>query len=534
MSKTKNISIIDLQNKLNTLSLTEVLNLLDSYSNKTGIDTSSEKKRLITNDLQSKLLENNINTNCPHCGSSNKIRKGTQGNSIRFLCKDCNKYSTLFTNTLLEKTKYPWEVWIKVLEMTINYLSLDDMVTVLKKDYKLTSIDRRTVMYWRHKLIHALAEMPMPKLNGVVQIDETFMRESQKGEKELVSFIKDEDRLPRYGWKPSQYGVMGPEWCTITTMVDLKGYCVCKVSGLGKLTVETFTDLFDSHLDNPSFICTDANKVYKQYCNVKGIPLYIRPSNYFHIIKKNGYETPDWSNPTKAKTTEENNTKILTKLYKEQLIDYIVNREELTYKEFNELKNANSLSLARVNELHHEIKEHLNHHMRNVSTKYLSDYVGFFTYIRNWRVTNGYYPSSLQDAESIFIEILKGKSNYTIKEQKETKLEIKKPSDKYIKLLEEKTKQIRANTKNPYFKYDNEDNVIGFDKRKYLEDLPKYKLEKLCSIYKIPHKWAKYCKISELLKQADLDTEIENLIIEYRHYLKDDEQKAKESYSKYA
>ena len=198
------------------------------------------------------------------------------------------------------------------------------------------------------------------------------------------------------------------------------------------------------------------------------------------------------------------------------------------------MKNANSLSLARVNELHNEIKEHLNHHMRNVSTKYLSDYVGFFTYIRNWRITNGHYPSSYTDAEAIFIEILKGKSNYTIKEQKETKLKIKKPSDKYIKLLEERTKQIRVNTKNPYFKYDNEDNVIGFDKRKYLEDLPKYKLEKLCSIYKIPHKWAKYCKISELLKQSDLSLEIEKLIIEDRHYLIDDEEQAKLSYSRYA
>ena len=196
-----------------------------------------------------------------------------QGNTIKFYCKDCGKFFTLFTNTILEKTKYPWEVWVKVLEMTINYISIDDMVTILQKDYKLSSIDRRTVMYWRHKLIHSLAQMPMPKLSGVIQIDETFMRESQKGEQELVSFIKDEDRIPRYGWKPSHYGVMGPEWVTITTMVDLKGYCVCKVSGLGKLTVETFTDLFDSHIDNPSFICSDANKVYNQYCNVKNIPL---------------------------------------------------------------------------------------------------------------------------------------------------------------------------------------------------------------------------------------------------------------------
>ncbi len=57
-------------------------------------------------------------------------------------------------------------------------------------------------------------------------------------------------------------------------MVDLNGYAVSKVVGLGRLTVETFTELFDEHLDNPSFICADGNKIYKKYCDLKKIPLY--------------------------------------------------------------------------------------------------------------------------------------------------------------------------------------------------------------------------------------------------------------------
>ncbi len=40
-------------------------------------------------------------------------------------------------------------------------------------------------------------------------------------------------------------------------------------------------------------------------------------------------------------------------------------------------------------------------HMVNVSTKYLQDYIGFFTYIRNWRVTNDNYTSSMKDTEQI-------------------------------------------------------------------------------------------------------------------------------------
>ena len=61
---------------------------------------------------------------------------------------------------------------------------------------------------WKHKIINALAQTPMPKLSGIVQIDEIFFRESQKGSGHLESTIKGEDRLPRYGRRPSKYGVI--------------------------------------------------------------------------------------------------------------------------------------------------------------------------------------------------------------------------------------------------------------------------------------------------------------------------------------
>ncbi len=243
------------------------------------------------------------------------------------------------------------------------------------------------------KLIHALASLPMPKLTGVIQVDETFIRESQKGSRNLKSYIKSEDRLPRYVRRPSNLGVMDPEFATITTAIDNKGYSVCKVSGFGKLTNEMFVDLFDSYFVSPSYLYSDANDMYENYCNLKSIPHYIKPSNYVTVIEKNGYETPDYSNPTKAKATKDKNEKILEKLYKSVLIDRISNRGYIPYTDFVHLKNANSLSLARINELHSHIKKFINSEMTNVSTKYLQDYIGYFTYIRNLRVTNGHYPT---------------------------------------------------------------------------------------------------------------------------------------------
>lgn len=54
------------------------------------------------------------------------------------------------------------------------------MMNVLEKDYSCEGINYKTVWLWRMKFIHALAEMPIPIVTGVVQVDETFIRESQK------------------------------------------------------------------------------------------------------------------------------------------------------------------------------------------------------------------------------------------------------------------------------------------------------------------------------------------------------------------
>ena len=79
--------------------------------------------------------------------------------------------------------------------------------------------------------------------------------------------------------------------------------------------------------------------------------------------------------PNKNSTEKE---KILLSLYKDDKIDKILNKDNLSYLEFSKLKRNNDLNLARVNELHSEIKKFINISKTNVSTKYLNDYILFF------------------------------------------------------------------------------------------------------------------------------------------------------------
>lgn len=313
---------------------------------------------------------------------------------------------------------------------------------------------------------------------------------------------------------------MGSEFATITTAIDNLGYSVSKVTCLGKLTTELFVTLFEEHLLDPSYICSDANSVYEDYCRAFNIAHYVKPSNYLTVLEHNGYITPSYINLVQAKITEENNRIILGNLYKNGMIDYISNRGMMTYEEFDELKTLNSLSLARVNELHKDIKNYIYGHMTNVSTKYLQDYIGFYTYIRNWRVTNWNYPTSMKDTEQIFIEILKSKVKYTISDVKDKALVLPKPSTRYITILKAETEKIRTATSNQYFKFDEEDGVKTFNKREYLLDQPKSKLYAICKVHSIKKykKFALYSLVSAILKLPDIDNIVYDLIVSDRYY----------------
>ncbi|WP_241208429.1 transposase-like zinc-binding domain-containing protein [Streptococcus downei] len=491
------------------------------YANSQRVDVADTMNFVVVSNFEEHLAKLGVNSSCPQCSSTSISKYGKRNNIQVFKCKDCSKRFTRFSGTALEKTRWHWDIWLKVLEMTLNGYSIEDMRNVLINDYDCLGIDIKTVWLWRLKLITAMANMPMPILSGVVQVDETFVRESQKGSRHLKSTISQTDvRKPRYGRQSSKYGVMGSEFATVVTAVDNRGYCVCKVASLGKLSTDIFYDLFHDHLDSPAFLCSDANSIYEDYCQVTNTPHYVRPSNFLKVIGNKGYVIQATDEFEKRA-----NNKILEHLYYEGVTDKITNRGEILFDKFNDIKYQNSLSLARVNELHNDIKRFINRNMTNVSTKYLQDYIGYFTYIRNWRIEHGYYPTSKADAEAIFIEILKTKKNLTSSEVRQKELVLPKPSSRYMEVLKAETKKARTAIDNPYFKFNEEDGVYSFNKREYLLDLPKsrlFEIAKECHLTKY-RKLAHWSLVSLILKQDNIQDIIYQQLAKDRNQLIDEE-----------
>lgn len=506
---------------LNNLPFTEFKSLVENYTKHTKSKFDTEMKHLVTLNLQKRLERLGINSTCPTCSSVRIEKYGKRSTGVQiFRCKDCNRIFSLFTGTILEKTRWHWDIWVKVLNLTLNGYSIEDMVNILNKDFGCEGINPKTVWLWRAKLIHAMAAFPMPILTGVIQVDETFVRESQKGSRNLVSPLKGVERLPRYGRNPSKFGPMGPEFATITTAIDSRGYCVCKVSGMGRLTTEQFVDFFDSYFDNPSYICSDANPVYEEYCELFKIPHYIKPSSYEEILKLNGYIKHENIEPSRLAETTNSNKKILVELYKRGLIERITGKGTLSHADFCKLKNNNGLNLARVNELHKDLKDMIYKDKTNVSTKYLQDYVGYFTFLKNWTVKYDSKPTSMQDAEMIFEEILKLKVNYTTIDVENQTLKVPKPTGKYVSVLKAETEKARIATENKYFKFDEEDGMKTFNKRDYLSNIPRYKLYEICKQCGLKgyRKLALWSVISELLKHPDINNIIYRLLERDRYY----------------
>lgn len=96
---------------------------------------------IVINSLESELNDLDINCTCSKCKSKIIVKNGKRPNGIQeYKCKECNTKFTKFTDTILEKTRWHWDIWIKVLKMSINNYSLKKMKNVLEKDFDCIDI----------------------------------------------------------------------------------------------------------------------------------------------------------------------------------------------------------------------------------------------------------------------------------------------------------------------------------------------------------------------------------------------------------
>ncbi len=114
---------------------------------------------------------------CPSCGSvavyKMTARDGSRNKRFMWRCRDCNRQFTVRTGTVLAESLLPLRHWCRAMWMTA---SAKNGVSALELSRAL-QINYRSALFLLHRLRHAMSPNPAPepKLDGVVEADETYV-----------------------------------------------------------------------------------------------------------------------------------------------------------------------------------------------------------------------------------------------------------------------------------------------------------------------------------------------------------------------
>ena len=156
-------------------------------------------------DLNTK-VEDTAPKSCPCCGAANAhfIKRGFSGRKQRYQCKSCGKRFTFDAGKLTAYSHQTEEAWATFIRDTLSLKSLDECAANI-------SVSHPTSFYMRHKLLSFLEEAikDTELLEGVIEADEAYVLESQKG-------------IPVTTRKPRKHG----ETATKRGLSD-EHFCVC-------------------------------------------------------------------------------------------------------------------------------------------------------------------------------------------------------------------------------------------------------------------------------------------------------------------
>ncbi|SBS39161.1 hypothetical protein MSP8887_03689 [Marinomonas spartinae] len=141
-----------------------------------------------------KLLDAKVDQ-CPHCQCNELDKWGTSGNRQRYRCKSCRRTFNALTGTELNGMHHQdkWEHYVETM-LEGSYL---------RKAAKECGIALSTSFRWRHKFLKLTDKLTDRRLEGIVEIDETYFNLSEKGSRVLNR--KARKRGTDIRWKKSKW-----------------------------------------------------------------------------------------------------------------------------------------------------------------------------------------------------------------------------------------------------------------------------------------------------------------------------------------
>ena len=264
------------------LSIEEIRELLKQMTEEQRLELirlcNTENNKSKDNDILLKLSNNH---HCPHCNSNKICKNGFTGKAQQFRCNNCKKNYSIRTNTIFFHTRKSIQLWQEYIELFSQGLALRKIVE--KMDNK---INLKTAFYWRHKILKVLTKKDdNDKLGGIIEADETFFEESQKGARK----VKGRDARKR-GFS-SYVGSKRSKVCVLTA-IDRNKASFTKPVGFGGLEKDDVI-LLQRHLVKDSVLITDGNRTYRNLHDIKLKTLkFGKPENkVYHLNNINNFHS---------------------------------------------------------------------------------------------------------------------------------------------------------------------------------------------------------------------------------------------------
>lgn len=219
---------------------------------------------------------------CPHCKLDPISRNGKYNGTQRYICKSCGRTFTDFTRSPRHNSKKDISKWVIYARGMINGYSI-------RKCAALAGISIPTSFYWRHKILDAVrAYAGVGSVGGVIEDDETFFRESFKGNHRRSTNFTMPRRAHKRGLENSfasqrqnqqhanqerrKRGISQDQVCVLCVKYRA-GNIVTELLCKGRMKHTDLEKLFENRIENDSILCTDSNKSYIKFARNIGVEL---------------------------------------------------------------------------------------------------------------------------------------------------------------------------------------------------------------------------------------------------------------------
>jgi transposase-like protein len=193
---------------------------------------------------------------CPRCNCRRVHRCGQASGLQRFRCLGCGRSYNALTGTPLARLRKK-ERWLPYLQCVLESRTVRDTAHVV-------GVHRTTSFRWRHRFVPGAMRDRPATLSAIVEADETYRLESQKGSRNLT-------RRPRKrGGVARRRGVTREHDCLLVAR-DRSGQTLDFHTGRGQVTVAQLHRCLKPVLPADVLLISDGAVAYRHFAAQAGV-----------------------------------------------------------------------------------------------------------------------------------------------------------------------------------------------------------------------------------------------------------------------